>query len=502
MTDSAQARRVWPIGIGVVLLMQAAIHSHVLAWPGFVQDDFCWLEDARRSLVSPGHVLTLNISGFFRPLIHSSFAANHAVAGMNPHVYYAVNLALEMACTLLVGLLARAVGLGVWPGLTAMLLFSSHATHHEIIGWISGRTTSIWTLAGLATLLCWLRWRRSGGAAWWIAAFIAYGAALASKEEAVSLLPILFAADLLLPRRERRSAVTRGDAPPAIPAAAGMGATAQTGSFSIPKRLVAYAPHAALCLGYLLLQRHFQSRNPLVTQGDYGLDAAGMANWLYRLPSLFLTQRVKTWLVALAYGAAGFGIGFALLHPARRRTARVALFGLALSLGALAPTSFFHADVPGNLAARYSYFATIGAALAGAALLQAALERPRRAATAAILVTGLIVLSVLAQYNKQRSGLHRWENESRRGAAEFASLAVSDALRAVRRDSTHPIVIVDPPMGLAHLRSAIWLACGIEPLRIIDAFSPGFDPRTAPPGATVLRWNKRTMQLEHDRETN
>ncbi len=52
-----------------LVVAQFTLYAVVLA-PGFVQDDYCWIETAVRSRDDPGAVFSRFISGFFRPVVH------------------------------------------------------------------------------------------------------------------------------------------------------------------------------------------------------------------------------------------------------------------------------------------------------------------------------------------------------------------------------------------------------------------------------------------------
>lgn len=461
-SSDPRSTRIGCIALFVLTAAQCVNHSRLAWWPGFSQDDFCWLEDARRSLSDPRHLGTLHISGFFRPLVHATFAANYAASGMSPGSYYAVNIALEAACILLVGLLARRLGLGPWGMLAAAAAFATHGSHDEILGWISGRTTSLWTLMGLSALLCWSKWRGGGGRHWYVAAVAGCAAALLCKEEAAALPLVLAAMDWIMFPRE--SATWR-------------------------RRFTAWLPLVLLTAAYLLMQWSFQSRNLLVHQGQYQFSAAMLGSVLQRMPSLFLTQRIIPLPQALLYIAAGLAIGWIVFRDAQRSTARVALFGIALATCAFLPTTPFL--YPHNTAGRYSYFATIGTALVCGAMLKAVIEMPRPRALSAFVFI-LLGAGLITQNHHQRSGLRYWKRESQLGAAVLEGVRRSPVLDEVARSTSGMIHVANPPIGIAHFQSAAWLVWGVEPSRVsADANPPS-------PPVVQLRWNEQTMRLESD----
>lgn len=162
----------------------------------------------------------------YRPLTTLTFRLERAAFGPDPRVSHAVNLALHVAATLLVYGLVLAFRGPRALALAAAALFAVHPVHVEAVVGVVNRTELFAFVFGVGSLLLWQRRRRG----WALAAF---GAALLSKENAVTLLPLLVLADWLggtgsaLPLRPRERA----------------------------RRLaLRFAPFAALVVGMLLLR--------------------------------------------------------------------------------------------------------------------------------------------------------------------------------------------------------------------------------------------------------
>jgi Tfp pilus assembly protein PilF len=111
-----------------------------------------------------------------RPLVNLSFALNHAVSGENPWSYHALNLALHVACALvLIGLLRRTVGrvcdppsptprvrgqvkdLPYFLAFLVALLWSLHPLLTETVACTAQRTESLCALFYLLTLFAFAR---------------------------------------------------------------------------------------------------------------------------------------------------------------------------------------------------------------------------------------------------------------------------------------------------------------------------------------------------------
>jgi tetratricopeptide (TPR) repeat protein len=86
-----------------------------------------------------------------RPLVNVSFAINHAVGGTDVAGYHAVNLALHLACGLLVfGLVGRQLS-RPQAGAVA-LLWTVHPLNSEVVSYVTQRTESMMALCFLATM--------------------------------------------------------------------------------------------------------------------------------------------------------------------------------------------------------------------------------------------------------------------------------------------------------------------------------------------------------------
>jgi tetratricopeptide (TPR) repeat protein len=137
-----------------------------------------------------------------RWLARASFAANHAIHGLNPAGYHAVNLAFHVGASLLLLLVARrilaAVGFGDGrerdrAAAIAALLFAVHPVHTQAVTYVVQRMTSMGAFFSLLALVLWLGARERIGRARWArvaAAVVAWWLALSCKENYV-LVPAI-----------------------------------------------------------------------------------------------------------------------------------------------------------------------------------------------------------------------------------------------------------------------------------------------------------------------
>ena len=173
-------------GLSVVALAYAFDAGH-----GFVKDDFVWILASRDLSTLAGAP-----TGFFRPAVTLSFAADFALFGRQPLGYGFTNLALLFACLGALVLLLRALGLSSRVAVAAALLWALNFQGINMaVLWTSGRTALLLTLWSAAAA-----WAFTRGHRVW-AAILAAGA-MASKEEAF-VLPAVLAVWTILDARRR-----------------------------------------------------------------------------------------------------------------------------------------------------------------------------------------------------------------------------------------------------------------------------------------------------------
>lgn len=183
----------WP-GLASLAAMVAAAFAFS-SHDYFLSDDFIMLRHARESAFTIRSYTTGGGDGFFRPLVYESFRLTWPWAGEDPFRWHLIGFVIHALNSMLVLLLARALGLGRFGAWFAGALFAIHATRPEAVLWITGRFDLLATLFVLVALVLFLHEYR------W-AALIALGAGLLCKESAYAC-PLLLL--LLAPRRWRAS---------------------------------------------------------------------------------------------------------------------------------------------------------------------------------------------------------------------------------------------------------------------------------------------------------
>lgn len=114
------------------------------------------------------------------------------IFGLHPFAYNASSLALHILNTWLV------FALGVWRVVgwriagVAAAFFAVYEGHQEAIIWYSALPELLVFFFSLLAVICWILWLQSPERRWyWVATMVFYLLALASKESAVALVPLL-----------------------------------------------------------------------------------------------------------------------------------------------------------------------------------------------------------------------------------------------------------------------------------------------------------------------
>jgi hypothetical protein len=179
------APRLHRLAIALPFFVFAAIYLSSVG-RGFVADDFGWILDSRAASWHDVGSLFFKSSGFYRPMVGLTFAADYAVFGTHPLGYGLTNVFFAGVCAILLYYVARELSLPSGAALLAVALWllNPHGINTAVL-WMSGRTSLLLTLGSLAATLLVLRGRP-------FLALLPAAFALFSKEEAFLLPLILF----------------------------------------------------------------------------------------------------------------------------------------------------------------------------------------------------------------------------------------------------------------------------------------------------------------------
>lgn len=207
-------RTLLPLAAG---LLAVALYANTLSHD-FALDDAALIRDdpAIRSLAGAAGFFRSEYlpgirSGYYRPLATLSYASNHALGGLDPRGYHALNVALHgLNAALVFALLWQLTRDRAVAG-AAALLFAAHAVHTEAVANVAGRPDLLCTFFFLAALLAYavgrlgLGERRGPARAGveprlYALSLLAYALALLSKEHALVFVGVLVLTDAVYGR--------------------------------------------------------------------------------------------------------------------------------------------------------------------------------------------------------------------------------------------------------------------------------------------------------------
>jgi len=223
-------------------------------------------------------------TGSYRPLTTLTYALNYAVGELRPQGYHMVNVVLHALCSLLAYFVARRLFRSEGSALAAAALFAAHPAHTEAVANIAGRAEVLAGVFFFGALLLYLRYREGRQATTLLWAFVAYVAAILSKESAIVLPAVILALDWLMPAGSGNGAGGEKTTwyRAALPACAGMAAVAGL-----------YLVVRYLAVGQLTRVPFTEVENPMAF-------APGLPRWLTRLYLLTVYLRLLVWPVSLS----------------------------------------------------------------------------------------------------------------------------------------------------------------------------------------------------------
>jgi len=146
---------------------------------------------------------TENIWGYVPDEVRPFPALTYQIAGIvgpsSPLTNHVINVLVHVANAWLVFAIAEAAaGLSLGPAAFAGLVFAVLPMQTESVAWITGRVDSMPACFYMAAFLLYVRWRAGGGTALYVWSVIMYFVALFTKQNTVTLAPLLVLADLML----------------------------------------------------------------------------------------------------------------------------------------------------------------------------------------------------------------------------------------------------------------------------------------------------------------
>lgn len=350
------------------------------------------LGNVGRFFTDPGTFSALAANRMYRPVLLTSFALDHSVAGVTAWVFKATNVLLHGMVAALLFALARRWGAGLGAAAAAAALFAVHPLASEAVNLVSGRSEQLvvlFLLLGMHAHRSALAGSRSGP---WLAALCGL-LACGSKETGV-VLPVLLAAQEWAWRQ-------RGGAP----------------AWSPRRGVLRLLPVVAAALGYLYLRGvlfgvatvTLAGRAPVEVTSGHGRDlTTQLATMATLVPRALLQCLVPVGLsldppVVFHRGFAELPVlagiaGLAALVAVGLRRPRgrpLAALGVALAGATSLPWIVIPLNVPLSEHRLYGLLAGVALALAGA-LASSPFRSVVRARTAALAVAGIVLACLSA----------------------------------------------------------------------------------------------------------
>lgn len=233
---------------------QALFNPFVKAWH-FVPQYFVSSVWKQTSPFSPGN--------YYRPLFLLLLRINYAIFGNRPFGWHLVTLLLHLLVTWQVYLLVKKLTGEFTLAWLSAAIFGLHPVHHEVVGWASATTESLFAALFLAAFLAYLNSRESSKVMWMAASGGLFALAMLAKETAIVLPGMVLAAAWI------------DDNP--VEGAKG----SQLGG-RLKRALVPASIYVPIALVYLF------ARNRILAGLGHSWGATSVSEWLLTLPSLLV----------------------------------------------------------------------------------------------------------------------------------------------------------------------------------------------------------------------
>ena len=503
--DSPGATEGWSLSSDIVFacLTVAALAAFYNCFRNAFQlDDFHiavnnpWiytLKNIPRFFIDPYTFSTVQTNVDYRPLLSATYALNYAISQDNPWSWHALSLLLHITVAASLFWLGRTLlgrgriasipwlseADGDWVSFGAALLFAVHPVNTAAVNYMSARSSLLVTTFVLPATVIYLRalHQRRGVGAVMLPVFL-YALALLSKVEAISLLGVLYVAELLLaPDSPAQELARRRQSPD------GPSGESDEGRLSFWRWLTPTAlgwrrllPFGLLTVAYMIFRLILLPPGVNYAWGVYSVDRATYLFTQFRAWWYYVGQLIAPVSLVSDYGAypaspslldprvlyalAGWVLVGALLLYAARRVPALAFLGLAFFIH-LSPHSSFM-PISEMVNEHRPYLPTTGLFLLGALgiflLTRKLVKRPHLAFGAVILTLTVPLAALTHERNKV------WKDE-----ATFWEDTVRKDPEAPRAQMNYGLVLMSRghyPEAEARFREAVRLAPFYEAARI------------------------------------
>ena len=121
------------------------------------------------------NIFTHSFIGGYTPLTTLSFAINYKFSELNPKPYHITNILLHLACTLLVFILLKQLGMNLFITFTVTLLFGIFPMRVESVAWITERKDVLYSFFFLLSAISYLQYMKDKKTVYYLLALLAFG---------------------------------------------------------------------------------------------------------------------------------------------------------------------------------------------------------------------------------------------------------------------------------------------------------------------------------------
>lgn len=144
-------------------------------------------------------------SNYYRPVFTAWSIGNFVVFGLNPMSWHVANILLHMVVVWLALRLLLRLGFSWSVAAVTTWIFAAHPVHVESVTWIAGSPDLLMAAFLLGSLEVYIRNRKEQTTKSWMLALGLMFLAVASKESALMMAPVVFMTEWVLSRSEGRT---------------------------------------------------------------------------------------------------------------------------------------------------------------------------------------------------------------------------------------------------------------------------------------------------------
>lgn len=438
-TNRRASLAAWSAAAFLIVVAHLAVFGFLLRC-SFSLDDWDWLWVGKLGAERPSALWSLQVSGFFRPLVTLYWVLVAKTTFLDARPQYAAAIAVAAMFVLIAAVVMTRLTRSRLLGALLALVFATHPAHAQVTCWLAARTSALLALWSVACVAAWSLYLQKGRRFYGMATVGCFFLALLTKEEAVALLPLLGLQGWVQPDGQALRDRLRRAARPFL------------------VMLIGWS-------GYLAFQRTNQARSPLVSSSEFQIGPQMLVRELQRLPNLVAPQSAGAlkWATIALFASV---IAMALWRG-DVRTRRLILLGLAAAVFCLLPTSGFRTLW---FAHRYYYLGVGGicVALAAACGLLCRMPAPSRllGLFSRLLCIGLIAGMLASNIPETQAEIAFWRDQGTLGQDLLTAAQSSRVFAQMqqRLQAKQPVTVVRLPMPMPPMISYLSLVGGYSSL--------------------------------------